>query len=1004
MLFRLILFFFLTASYLFATDKVVIGVLAFRSKAQTLEEWEPIVQYLNNIGPKYAFSILPLNYRELDDAVKKSTIDFVVTNSGHYVYLEKEYHISRIATMVEYKDGQWINHFGGVIFTLANRTDIQKLEDLKDKKIAAVNAHSLGGYAAQMYEFFKKGIVADDLEFYFTGMPHQNVLEDVLSGKADAGFVRTDVLEDLVEKGTLDLSSLKIINQKKSDKFPYLFSTELYPEWPIAQLSNPRQDLSNELVIALLQLLPQNSAKNGDIGWSTPLEYRDIHEMYQALRLPPYDKVTIFTLADIYTKYSLYIWVSIILMFLIFIGIVIEFTLRRKLSYESQKNKAFLQSSADGIHILDEAGKIVQVSDKFCSMLGYTRKEMSNMSVLDWDEREPLEAIREKIQSFSQKNELIQTRHHRKDGTFYDAEINVRAIYIGKRTLVYCSVRDITQQLLKQAQTELAALVYESSSDAIVISDADSQIVSINRAFTELSGYSLADVKGKNTHIFSSGHHNTEFYRQMWEALGFNGNWEGEIIDLDKEGNTFSKWLSIRTVFDYMKNPYRRIAIFSEITDQKEAKKKLWYQANFDGLTGLSNRKLFMYHLEKELNEIERSHIKMALLFLDLDNFKDINDTLGHDKGDTLLKEAAARINTCVRKSDIVSRFGGDEFTILLTNIASENDVENVANKILFELSQKFMFNLEAYFISVSIGITMIPEDGSKAENLLINADQAMYEAKNSGRNRFRFYQSSMQDKIQKRMNIVQALREAIKNKEFILYYQPIMHLSTGEVHKAEALIRWKKSDGTMVSPVEFIPVAEETGCITQIGAWVFEEAIQQAKLWRDSYSPDFQISVNKSPVQFRNEAEQSLLVKLMQTSNLPYEAIVVEITEGILMEQTAGVQNKLLEFEEKGIAVSLDDFGTGYSSLSYLKKYDIDYLKIDQSFIRNVTNDYNDQVLCEAIVAMAHKMGILVIAEGVETEKQRDYLRSIECDYIQGYLISRPIPAEEFEKKFFGA
>ncbi|MBU4110253.1 EAL domain-containing protein, partial [bacterium] len=427
-----------------------------------------------------------------------------------------------------------------------------------------------------------------------------------------------------------------------------------------------------------------------------------------------------------------------------------------------------------------------------------------------------------------------------------------------------------------------------------------------------------------------------------------------------------------------------------------------WYQANFDGLTGLCNRKLFMYRLEKELDEIGRSHKKMALLFLDLDNFKDINDTLGHDKGDVLLKEAANRINVCVRKSDVVSRFGGDEFTVLLTNIESADDAENVANKLLFELSQKFMFDLEAYFISVSIGITMIPNDGSKAESLLINADQAMYEAKNNGRNRFRFYENFMQEKIQKRMTIAQTLREAIKENEFILYYQPIMHLRTGEIHKAEALIRWQKSDGTMVSPADFIPIAEESGSITQIGAWVFEEAVRQVQLWRNNYVSNFQISVNKSPVQFRNEGKRSLILDLMQAHNLSNDAIVVEITEGILMEQTSDVQNKLLEFEKRGVGVSLDDFGTGYSSLSYLKKFDIDYVKIDQSFIRNVVSDYNDQVLCEAILAMAHKMGILVIAEGVETQEQKEYLSSIECDYIQGYLISKPISAEEFEKKFF--
>ncbi|MBU1218056.1 EAL domain-containing protein [bacterium] len=999
---KFILLFVMTFSYLFGAEKVAIGVLTFKNKAQTLKQWEPMAQYLNKMEPRYSFSIVPLSQPEINEAVKNSAINFVVTHPGHYVYLEKEYRISRIATMIEYKHEQWLERFGGVIFTRANRADIKKIEDLKGKKIAATQARGFGGYAVQMYEFFKNNIFAEDLEFAFTGMPQQNVVRDVISGKADAGFVRTDVLETMAQNEELDLNSIKIINQKNRVDFPYMLSTELYPGWPIAQLANPRQDLSNEVVIALLQLVPHNNAKNGDIGWSAPLEYRDVHDIYQVLRLAPYDKARGFTINDIYEKYRLYIWTSFVLLILIFIGIVIEFTLRRRLSYESQKNQAFLHSSADGIHILNEDGKLVQVSDKFCSMLGYTREEMTDMSVSEWDDALPLETIQANLQKLSQKNERIQTRHRRKDGTLYDVEINLSVIHVGKKNLVYCSARDITEQLLKEAQRELAALVYENSSDAILISDSEAHIVSLNPAFTLLTGYSLADIKGETPHILSSGNQNSEFYHQMWESLSISGNWEGEIVDVDKEGNVFSKWLSIRTLFDHLKNPYRRIAIFSEITDQKEVKKELWYQANFDGLTGLCNRKLFMYRLEKELDEIGRSHKKMALLFLDLDNFKDINDTLGHDKGDVLLKEAANRINVCVRKSDVVSRFGGDEFTVLLTNIESADDAENVANKLLFELSQKFMFDLEAYFISVSIGITMIPNDGSKAESLLINADQAMYEAKNNGRNRFRFYENFMQEKIQKRMTIAQTLREAIKENEFILYYQPIMHLRTGEIHKAEALIRWQKSDGTMVSPADFIPIAEESGSITQIGAWVFEEAVRQVQLWRNNYVSNFQISVNKSPVQFRNEGKRSLILDLMQAHNLSNDAIVVEITEGILMEQTSDVQNKLLEFEKRGVGVSLDDFGTGYSSLSYLKKFDIDYVKIDQSFIRNVVSDYNDQVLCEAILAMAHKMGILVIAEGVETQEQKEYLSSIECDYIQGYLISKPISAEEFEKKFF--
>jgi diguanylate cyclase (GGDEF)-like protein len=444
------------------------------------------------------------------------------------------------------------------------------------------------------------------------------------------------------------------------------------------------------------------------------------------------------------------------------------------------------------------------------------------------------------------------------------------------------------------------------------------------------------------------------------------------------------------------------LPFFSEINDSEEAKKTIWYQANFDALTGLPNRSMFLYRLEKELQDIERTHMPLALMFLDLDHFKEINDTLGHDKGDILLQEAARRISLCVRKNDIVARLGGDEFTIIISQINSANIIDTIANAILSELSHAFKLNGELSFVSASIGITIAPTDGTQVETLVINADQAMYEAKKDGRNRYRYFKASMQDSIQKRMKLINNLRDALESKQFILYYQPIMDAKTGEIHKAEALIRWQNPDGTIISPSDFIPLAEETGLIVQMGEWVFKEAVQRVSQWRNNYDPSFQITVNKSPVQFRDDNEDCLvLVDYLEHYNLPSDAIIVEITEGILMEQTPLIQDRLKKLELKGIELSLDDFGTGYSSLSYLKKFEIDYLKIDQSFVKNLHADINDKVLCEAITAMAHKLEIKVVAEGVELQEQADFLQSIGCDFLQGYWISRPIPADEFEKKF---
>jgi diguanylate cyclase (GGDEF)-like protein/PAS domain S-box-containing protein len=990
---------FLLTLSIYATETIKIGVLAFKSKADTLKEWKPTADYLNHMEPEYHFIIIPFTYPEMNEAVKNSKIDFVITNSGHYIYLEKFYHISRIATMLRYKNGKWIDRFGGVIFTKANRADIQTLDDLEGKSVAAVDSESLGGYAAQMFELTHHNISTNDLKLNFTGMPHANVVKQVLDGKADVGFVRTDLIEDMVSQKGIDVKAIKILHPQKTAGFPYLHSTTLYPEWPIARMQDTAKDLSNEVVVALLTQITHTTPKEGDIGWTAPMEYRDIHDIFQALRLPPYDQSPPITFGDIYSKYTFFIWVVGMLSVLIVIGMLIEIILRRKLAYESHKNEVFLTLSGDGIHILDEQGNLVQVSNTFCNMLGYSRAEMIGMNVTQWDSQTTIEEFIHGIKNLSEASMTIYSKHKRKDGAIYDVEIVVTLINSKHKRWVYCSARNVTEKLIKQAKDQLATLVYEYSTDAIVITDKDSNIITINPAFSEMSGYTIEEIQGKSTHLLNSGRQSEEFFRQLWEALLTQGEWSGEIIDRDKEGAIFSKYLSIRTVYDLHHNPYRRIAIFSDITDAKEAKQQIWYQANFDALTGLSNRNMFMYRLEKELQAIDRNQSLLVLMYLDLDHFKEINDTLGHDKGDNLLQEAAKRLLSCVRKNDVVSRLGGDEFTIILNDIDSLDSVNEIASKIIAEISSPFKMTHEALFISVSIGITVAPSDGNTPEILLKNADQAMYSAKNKGRNQYQYFTLSMQETLNKRTLIIHEMREAITKDQFVAFYQPIMELSTGLIYKAEALVRWQKEDGSLMNPFDFIGLAEETGLINNIGRSVYEQAVQQVKKWRKTLHPEFQVSVNKSPVQFRCETNEcSTLSEIMNHSNLPSSAIIVEITEGILMENTSVVQHKLLELERQGIAVALDDFGTGYSSLSYLKKFDIDYLKIDRAFVQHLETDENDKILCEAIVAMAHKLRIKVIAEGVETIGQKDYLSSIDCDYIQGYLISRPIPADEFE------
>ena len=556
------------------------------------------------------------------------------------------------------------------------------------------------------------------------------------------------------------------------------------------------------------------------------------------------------------------------------------------------------------------------------------------------------------------------------------------------------------RRAVAEESLRLAASVYESSSEGIIITNADNQIIGVNPAFTKITGYALQEVVGKDPKVLSSRRHDAAFYQAMWHDINTTGHWQGEVWDQRKDGEVYPKWLTINSVFNEDGTVQQRVAMFTDITQKREAENKIWRQANFDFLTALPNRQMFYDRLDQDIKKSHRASQPLALMFLDLDRFKEVNDTLGHDRGDVLLKEAANRLSSCVRETDTVARLGGDEFTIILGELDDLASVDRVAQDILRKLAEPFQLGEEVVYVSASIGVTLYPEDATDIETLLKNADQAMYAAKDQGRNRYSYFTPSMQQAVQTRMQIANDLRVALAGNQFWIAYQPIVELATGSIHKAEALLRWQHPTQGLISPAAFIPVAEDTGLIVGIGDWVFHEAAQQAKRWCESLHPAFQISVNKSPVQFHNEGQTHLAwYEHLRQLGLPGQSITVEITEGLLLDASPVVADRLLEFRDAGIQIAIDDFGTGYSALSYLKKFDIDYLKIDQSFTRNLASGSDDLALCEAIIVMAHKLDMKVIAEGVETEEQKTLLAAAGCDYAQGYLFSRPVRAEEFEK-----
>ncbi|MCX6072759.1 MAG: diguanylate cyclase [Campylobacterales bacterium] len=609
MLTKILLLIVITISSLFSSESVIIGALAFRSKAETLTEWKATVDYLNQKEPKYTFTILPLTYPEINEAVKNNKLDFVITNSGHYVYLEKKYHISRIATMMRYKNGQWLDRFGGVIFTRAERSDIKTLDDLRGKTIAAVDPDSLGGYAAQMNEFFYHGIDKDDLELHFTGMPHKKALEEVLNKKADVGFVRTDILEDMARQGALDLHQIKILHRQKSENFPYILSTSLYPEWPISRMPHTKKDISNKVVIALLQRIPHAKPQEGDFGWSSPLEYRDIHELFQTLRLPPYDKPEIFTFRDVWNKYGITIQTGLLITFafLFLFG-----WMYRKNSFEKVYARSLLDVTPNPI-VVTNGERLLNANKSMLSFLGYTT-----------------------LEAFKSEHGCVCDFFEKGD------------------------IEGYLQPMMKDQRW-------------------------IN--------YILSHPKREHKAKMTINEKTTLFKVEV------------STVEAQKQ--------------------FRAIVVFTDISSMIK-------QSTTDALTQIANRLHFNLLFEHAYQSAQREKSPLSLIFFDIDHFKHVNDTFGHLAGDDVLRHIANLAKRMLRKSDLIARWGGEEFILLLPN-TSESSAAEVA-EILRATIESETFDVVGH-ISCSFGVSELRVNEGQ-DSLLQRVDDLLYRAKESGRNK----------------------------------------------------------------------------------------------------------------------------------------------------------------------------------------------------------------------------------------------------------------------------
>ncbi len=557
---------------------------------------------------------------------------------------------------------------------------------------------------------------------------------------------------------------------------------------------------------------------------------------------------------------------------------------------------------------------------------------------------------------------------------------------------------DINASKNAEERMKLLAKVFENSGEGIILCNAETRILSSNQAFTNITGYLASEVRNQKTNVLSSHRHDQQFYQRMWKALLDTGYWQGEVWDRGKNGENYPVWLGISAIRNPQGDITHFIGIFSDITERKAAEAKIEYLARHDPLTNLPNRTLLRDRFDQAMAHAARNHRQVALLFLDLDRFKYINDTFGHDTGDRLLQGVAERLTQCVREIDTVCRQGGDEFIVVLTDLPDVEAVSHIALKILDVLHRPFSIEGLTVSTSFSIGISLYPNDDTSFHGLLNKADTAMYAAKHEGRNTFRYFSYDMNMASIERMNIENGLRQALDKQEFLLYYQPLYSLRDNRIIGAEALLRWKTADGKITPPTKFIPIAEDTGLILPIGDWVLKQACRQNRRWHDA-GMKLLITVNISALQFKRGNLVETVKQALSLSGLEPRYLELELTETVLIFDTQRVIDVIKELRALGVGFAIDDFGTGYSSLSYLKQFSVNKLKIDQSFVKELGGDENqDRAIVQAIIQLGETLGLQTLAEGVETREQAEQLALLGCEKAQGFYWHQPLTAEDFD------
>ena len=873
---------FMLAVQIFAQESappIRIGVLAYRGVEQARQEWQAHADYLGQHLPGQHFLIVPLGYAALDQAVADRSIDLLITNTGHYTELETTGAVSRVATrLVEGPNGP-LNQFGGTALTLSQRQDIQGYRDLKGKHILIPDRSSLGGWQVHLREGLAQGIDLEHDTAQITELGnHEKVVQELMAGHGDAGFVRSDLIEAMSAAGKLPADALRVIDARQTSGYPFQHSTRLYPEWPLARVGNFPEELTKQILIALLAMHPEDpAARQAHIhGWTLPQNYQSVLDLFREARLGPYAHQEV-TWQDILHKYGT--------------GLLLA-----------------------------------------CIGLA---------GILAW-------------------------------GLLKIARDNHR-------------LRES-----EQAQ-RLAAGVFLHAEEGILITDVRGTIVDANESAARLTGYTRQELIGKTPRLLRSGAHDAGFYAKLWETLLETGNWRGELHNRRKNGTIYIQHTSISSIRDRDGKTRHYIGLLTDITERKANQAQLEHMAYYDALTGLPNRQLLADRLKQAIAYAERHQQHFAICYLDLDNFKPINDRWGHAAGDELLIEVAARLSSAIRQNDTVCRLGGDEFVILLNELATPAECEQALARISETLYRPITLSDASIQISASTGVTLYPDDGTDPDTLLRHADHAMYLVKHSGRSRYQRYRRAIETDAASE----QELDRAFANHELVLHYQPKVDMHQGIVVGAEALLRWQHPVRGLLPPGDFLPLIEQGQSHAKLGEYVIRQALTQMDQWQ-SAGLFLAISVN---IDARHLQQADFVPRLNNLladfPRVSAKQLEFEIVETAALQDLAQISERIADCCKLGVQFAIDDFGTGYSSLSYLKQLPMQTLKIDCSFVRSMLEDPDDLAIVDGVIGLAGAFRRRVIAEGVETIAHGTLLLKLGCEWGQGYGIAHPMPPE---------